>query len=505
MTEQIYVRETQPIGRIAPEIYGHFAEHLGRCIYGGIWAGEGSPLSTTDGLRDDTIELLAALDPSVLRWPGGCFAEDYCWEDGVGPRHDRPRRRNLWWAQGRPNETDGGVFEEPNEFGTDEFMRTCELLDAEPYLAANVGTGTAREAMNWVEYCNSDANTAYTRRRIENGHEEPYGVTYWGIGNETYGCGGNYDPDDYGRDYRTYATFIRGLERSGCVGNIELVACGFIEPDWNRRFMETVGGKSIFEHTTLIDHLSVHRYISTVRSTGFTTEQYYKSLARCADIEADIARLTETLAEFAPSSSIGIIVDEWGVWHPEATFQNGLEQAQTTRDALVAAACLDIFNTNADMVTMANLAQTVNVLQCVVQTDSEEAWPTQTYQVFDLYKDHMDSMAVRTTVNTGLHELVSPEQDLPYVSASASTHESDVFITFSNRHHDETRTVEIKTEATPNRASAEILFAGTAVDKVLTAANADSFTSEPIDVDVENEGIYLDVAPTSVVGLHVEI
>ena len=502
-TDEIRVHETRTIGRIAPEIYGHFVEHLGRCIYNGIWVGEDADVPHTDGVRDDTVELLAALDPPVFRWPGGCFAEDYYWEDGIGPREERPRRRNLWWAQGRPGSTDVEVFEETNEFGTDEFVRTCELLGAEPYLAVNVGTGTPREAMNWVEYCNSAGDTEYTRMREENGSPEPHGVRYWGIGNETYGCGGDYEPGDYGLEYRRYATFLRGLQRAEMTDDIELVACGFTDPDWNRQFMETVGGKSIFDYVQLVDHVSVHRYVSTESDTDFSEDGYYASLAECAEIRTDIDRLTDVLDEFAPSDDIGIVIDEWGLWHPEATFENGNEQENTVRDGVIAASFLDIFNSRADRVTMANIAQTVNVLQCLVQTGEGTAWPTPTYRVFDLYKPHMGATALRTSVETAVRDVRSSENDLPYVGASASACDSELFVTLSNRHYRDSRSVRVDVGAAPADASAEVLFAEQTPREFSTAANADQFAPANLAVDVESDGVHLDVPAASVAGVRI--
>ncbi len=498
-TNQIYVHKSHTIDRIAPEIFGYFAEHLGRCIYNGIWVGLDAEIPHTDGIRDDTIELLRELDPPIVRWPGGCFAEDYFWEDGIGPREDRPRRRNIWWAQSRPTSTDVVAFEESNDYGTDEFIQTCDLLDTKPYIVLNVGTGTAREAMNWVEYCNSSGETAYAEKRRQNGSEDPYEVVYWGIGNETYGCGGDFSPDDYGQKYRRYATFLRGLERAEVTNNIELVACGFRETDWNQGFLEAVTGRSIFDHAQLVDHISIHRYVSTKSDTEFSEDDYYQSLAECEAYRADINRVATTLEEFAPNQEIGIVVDEWGLWHPEATFENGLEQKNTVRDGIAAATILNIFNTHADKIVMANLAQVVNVLQSVVQTNETEAWTTPTYHVFRLYKPHMGATALRTTVEKDVRSIIGYKENLPYINASASVKKSELFVTLNNCHYAEQRTIHIDAGDAPTEAEAQVLFADHQPQDFSTPDNADSFEAEKLPVDIESDGVYVDAPPASVV------
>ena len=229
---RVTVHTEAGIDRIEPELHGHFAEHLGRCIYDGVWTDD---TADEDGFRADVLELLAGLEMPVLRWPGGCFADDYHWEDGVGPREDRPRRRNLFWGQGREM-----IPEESNRFGTDEFLEFCERVGTEPYLAANVGSGDPQEAANWVEYCNYDGDTELADRRRANGREEPYEVKYWGLGNENWGCGGQMSPEQYAREYRRFATYVGTQSAHMLDHDLELIACGFENHEWNHRFMEEV-------------------------------------------------------------------------------------------------------------------------------------------------------------------------------------------------------------------------------------------------------------------------
>ncbi len=491
MTDTVRVSMDAAIGRIAPEIYGHFAEHLGRCIYGGLWVGEDGSIDTTAGLRTDTLSLLRRLDPPVLRWPGGCFADDYHWRDGVGPREDRPGRRNLWWAQGRSE-----TFTESNAFGTEEFLTLCDELDTTPYLAGNVGTGTPDELLNWVEYCNTPDGTELASLRTEQGSEEPHDVHWWGIGNENWGCGGKFDPDDYGRRYRTFANYLRAYDRNiQPEGSLELVACGHITPEWNREFLAAVGDYG------LLDHLSIHRYLECGGDVEFTDEQYYRLLTRANQIGTDVDRAAATLETYAPAAAIGVIVDEWGVWHPEAVATNGLEQENTVRDAIVAAGVLDDLNRRADVVTMANLAQTVNVLQCVVQTDEEAAWPTPTYRVFEAYKPHMGATALRTTVDTETKELPDEDHDVQLLSASASRSADGITVTVSNRDLDRDRTVEIETSTDGQftDATASVLFEATSVDAYSTRENADRFAPTEGTAEITAEGsCTIGVPPTAI-------
>ena len=513
MEAQVFVSAHDTVDRIDPNLYGQLSEHLGRCVYGGIWGGEDDRVPTEDGIRLDTVELLRDLEMPVLRWPGGCFADDYHWMDGLGPHEDRPRRRNMWWAQGREN-----LPEESNEFGTEEFMDFCEKVGTEPYLAVNVGSGDPDEAVDWAEYCNYDGDTELTRLRAKNGSEEPHDVQYWGVGNENWGCGGRLSPEQYAEQFRRFANYLRAFDRVMCDGSMDFVACGHVTDHWNRRFLEHLSKCVSFGQSTvynLLDHLSVHRYHHAGSDTDFTDEQYYRLLARAGRIAEDVDRAADALEMFAPGTDIGIVVDEWGAWHPEADFDNGLEQENTVRDALAAARVLDDLNARADVVEMANIAQTVNVLQCLVQTDEEAAWPTPTYQVFDLYKKHMGATALRTVVDTNVRAVKSTseefgpqsEHNLRLVTASASESNGTVYVTLSNLHRDEAQNVSVVFDAPDVTVkSAEVLFEDRSVDSYSTADNAESFTAERVDAENHGSGTVLVQMPAgSTAGLLVEL
>lgn len=409
---------------IAPNLYGHFAEHLGRCIYEGIWVGPESSIPNEDGFRTDTVEALRALPTPVLRWPGGCFADDYHWEDGIGPRERRPRRRNRWWSD-----------EDSNHFGTDEFVEFCRRIGAQPYLCANVGSGSPTEAASWLEYCNDRGSTYYARLRRQNGHDEPFGVRFWGVGNENWGCGGNFTPEEYAAAYRRFATYLKSRN-----ADVELIACGHITPDWNQRFMAALGLDQNPRILRLIDHLSIHRYFRGPSDADFTDAQYYDLVARSLQLDDDIRRTRDVLSYYGGSQKrIGIVVDEWGTWYEQAKNDGGLEQQNTMQDAIIAAGTLNLFNRWADWLTMANLAQTINVLQCVIQTAEEKLWLTPTYHVFRMYAAHLGNLSLQDELAGPEYEVPGPAgatKRLPLVDVSASRRpgNGDLVLTLVNRH-----------------------------------------------------------------------
>ena len=422
MGARIVVSLRDPIGVIRPELYGHFAEHLGACIEDGIWVGENSPIPNFGGIRTDVLEALRLLHPPVLRWPGGCFADDYHWEDGVGPRQSRPRRVNLWWGQGI----------EANAFGTHEFIQVCRYLGAEPYIGANVGTGSPRELREWIEYCNFAGDSTLARRRAQNGSPVPLGVRYWGVGNEAWGCGGNFCPEDYAAQYKRFATYAR--EFSGT--KPFLIACG---PDgndanWTTRFFQKLG---TFPH---ISAFAAHYYCGTAGPSAieYDVDQWYELLEKASRMEALIIDQRALLDRFDPQRKIGLMVDEWGTWHAPTRGRNPahLWQQNTLRDALAAAVTLDAFNRNADKLVMANIAQTVNVLQAMILTQGEKMITTPTYHVFELYRTHQGGRSLRTVFEAPPIAFAAADQkrQLPGLSGSASIKGDLLTLSVVNAH-----------------------------------------------------------------------
>jgi len=378
---RITIIPDEPIGTIQPEIYGHFAEHLGRCIYEGVWVGEDSPIPNTRGIRNDVAAALRVLRPGVLRWPGGCFADDYHWQDGIGPRDKRPRRINVHWNQ-EP---------EPNSFGTHEFIDFCRMIGAQPYICGNVGSGTVRELRDWVEYCNWRPGSTLSDLRAANGSPEPFAVKYWGVGNENWGCGGNFSPEDYCTEFRRYAGFMFNIGTP-----LFLIACGPCGNDveWTRRFFAKL--RKDYWDFGRIHGFAAHYYCGTAGSaTEYTVEQWYQLLRQAAQMEPLVVQQRAAMDAFDPARKIGLLVDEWGTWHPATPGKPPLWQQNTLRDALVAALTLDIFNRHADKVVMSNIAQTINVLQAIILTDGPKMVLTPTYHVYEMYKDHQNGTAVR--------------------------------------------------------------------------------------------------------------
>ncbi len=441
------IRSDAPIGTISPRLYGHFAEHLGRCCYEGLWIGtDQQEIPHAEGFRSDVLEALQALPVPLLRWPGGCYADHYHWRDGIGPSADRPRRLGM---------SCGLQVEDDNTLGTHEFLRLCALLGAEPYLAGNVGSGSPQELADWLEYCNTAVGTSLARMRAANGAREPFHVPLWGVGNENWGCGGNYDAATYAREYRRYATMLRHVDPSA-----ELVACGY-DDAWNAELLQTIRN-----HLYLVDHLSIHCYWSHGSpETGFDEAGYYALLAEAAETE-DFIRRTASLVDAATAGRhrIGIALDEWGVWHPEARAWGPgeverrspvtYEQANTLRDALAAAIALEGFHRQCAVLSLANLAQIVNVLQAPVMTDGRRMWRTPTYHALHLHAPHIGAVALPVHVGEG----ATLPSGAPAVSATASRKDRRLAVTVINRHIDRPARVRIAGTG-GNHAGARLLSA----------------------------------------------
>lgn len=394
-------------GKISKNLYGHFSEHLGRCIYEGFWVGEDSPVPNTDGIRNDVIEALKRLNIPVLRWPGGCFADEYHWKDGVGPRENRPYMINSHW---------GGVVEN-NHFGTHEFLRLCELLGTEPYISGNLGSGTVQEMQQWVEYMTFDGESPMSNWRRENGRDEPWKLTYFGVGNENWGCGGNMRPEYYADEYRRYATYVRNYS-----GNkIYKIACG--ASDFNYNWTEVL----MREAGRYMNGLSLHYYtIPTGKwdnkgsALDFGAEQWFATLKKTLVMDELITKHSAIMDKYDPDKKVGLIVDEWGTWYDvePGTNPGFLYQQNSLRDALVAGINLNIFHQHCDRVHMANLAQIVNVLQSLILTEGDRMLLTPTYHVFDMYKVHMEGELLQVQLQNP--EYTFGDEAIPQLSVSSS-------------------------------------------------------------------------------------
>ncbi len=423
-----------PAITIAPEIYGQFAEHLGSCIYGGIWVGEDSSIPNTSGYRNDVISAFKELHIPVLRWPGGCFADEYHWVDGIGPKENRPRMVNNNW---------GGTVED-NSFGTHEFFNLCELIGTEPYLSGNVGSGSVEELAKWVEYITA-ADGPMAKLRKENGREKPWKLKYLGVGNESWGCGGNFTPEFYADVYRRYQTYCRNFNGN----HLYKIASGASDYDykWTDVLMKNAGN--------LMDGISLHYYTtpgwtgSKGSATKFTDDDYYWTLGKCLEIEDVIKKHADIMDKYDPKKRVGLLVDEWGTWWDQepGTIPGHLYQQNTMRDAMVAALSLNVFHKYTDRVKMANIAQIANVLQSMVLTKDDKMVLTPTYYVFKMYVPHQGARMIPVTAQFPEMKVRSERSDtlrtLPMLSATASEKDGVVTVSMTNISLDKAYKIEI--------------------------------------------------------------
>ena len=445
----IVLKADQPGPVIDRHIYGQFAEHLGHCIYGGIWVGPDSPIPNTRGIRNDVVAALRELHVPDVRWPGGCFADEYHWRDGIGPREQRPKMINTHW---------GGVVED-NSFGTHEFMDFCEQIGTEPYICGNVGSGTVQEMMEWVEYMTSDADSPLANLRRKNGRDKPWKVPYMAIGNESWGCGGSMRPEYYADEFRRYNTFVKNYPGN----HIYRVACG--PSDSNYPWTETLMAMAERQMNGLALHyytLSTGNWRDKGSATEFAEQDWFNTMKHTLVMDELVTKHSAIMDKYDPQKRVGLVVDEWGNWYnvEPGTNPGFLYQQNTMRDAIVAGLNLDIFQHHADRVKMANIAQMVNVLQSMILTDGPKMVRTPTYWVFDMFQVHQDATSLPVDLQTPAYKF--GDESIPAVSASASRDKAGkVHLSLVNAdpNHDMTVT-----------ATLEGLAAGQVTGQVLTAS-----------------------------------
>ena len=393
--------------KISKYIYGHFAEDLGRCIYDGFWVDSNLNVAKSDRIRLDVVNALKKINIPDLRWPGGCFADQYHWSDGIGDRSKRPVRVNTTW----------GMVSDDNSFGTDEFLKLCSLLGCEPYIAGNVGTGTPHEMEDWLEYLNYNGKSTLADLRRSNGHAAPYNVSLWGVGNESWGCGGNMTPEFYANQYKRYAEFCKNYPGT----QLKKIASGSNGDDfnWTEVCMKNIPMRDMWA-ISMHYYTIVNNWQYKGSATSFDESEYFKGLKNCLHIEELINKHSAIMDKYDPQKKVGLAVDEWGIWTDIEPGTNPafLYQQNSLRDALIAASTLNIFNNHSDRVRMANLAQVVNVLQSLVLTNKEKMLLTPTYYVFDLYKFHQDATLLPLQFTSP--QYVFNGESLPAINASAS-------------------------------------------------------------------------------------
>ena len=443
------VHADQGTNKIYKEIYGQFAEHLGTCIYGGLWVGPASNIPNTQGYRNDVLHALQELKVPVLRWPGGCFADEYHWMDGIGPQSERPKMQNNNW---------GGTIED-NSFGTNEFLNLCELLGAEPYISGNVGSGTVQELAKWVEYMTSDGDTPMANLRRKNGRDKSWNLKYLGVGNESWGCGGSMRPEYYSDLYRRYSTYCRNYAGH----HLFKIASGASDYDynWTKVLMKNVGQR--------MNGLSLHYYTVTGwqgskgSATQFNDDDYYWTIGKCLEIEDVIRRHCAIMDETDPKKQVGLMVDEWGTWWDEepGTVKGHLYQQNSMRDAIVAALTLNVFQRHTDRIRMANIAQIVNVLQSMILTDTKGSGHmvlTPTYHVFKMYSDFQEATYLPMDITCDSMR-VRDNRVIPAVSmSSARKSDGTIVISLVNTSLNKSQDMEINIAgAAPKTCTGNVL------------------------------------------------
>ena len=450
VVNQFVIVANSPGPVISKDIYGHFSEHLGTCIYGGIWVGSDSKIPNTYGIRNDVLFALREMKIPNLRWPGGCFADTYHWKDGIGPQSGRASIVNTHW---------GGVTED-NSFGTHEFMKLTELLGCDPYINGNVGSGTIQEMAEWVEYMTSDSDSPMTRLRKENGQEKPWKVKYFAIGNENWGCGGNMTDEFYANVMRQFSTYLNNYGEN----RLYRVACGpsDINYAWTETLMKDDATRNRFQGLSIHYYSVPQGWNDKGSATDFTERQWFQTMQANLRMDPIIKGHSDIMDRYDPEKRKGLVVDEWGNWFnvEPGTNPGFLYQQNTMRDAVTAAIHLNIFNKHAARVKVANLAQIVNVLQSVILTKDDKMVLTPTYHVFRMFKVHQEAQLLNTDLRC--EDYVNGERKIPAISASASVDkDGKIHISLANLNPNKAITVTCPVIGdTYKNITGEVLTAG---------------------------------------------
>ena len=487
------INETKKVSHIAPEIYGHFSEHLGRCIYEGLYVGENSDIPNVNGMRADVVEALKELRIPLLRWPGGCFADEYHWKDGIGPKENRKKMINTHW---------GGVVED-NSFGTHEFFELVRQLGCKAYVNGNVGSGTVQEMSEWVEYITFNGVSPMADLRAQNGHPEPWTVDYWGVGNENWGCGGNMRPEFYGNLYRQFQTYVRNYDPKKPIFKI----CGGANVDdyeWTDTVLHTTFTRCPKDFHGQMDGLSLHYYVhpggwdNKGSATDFTTDVWYETLKRALYMQELVEKHSKIMDRYDPEKKVGMVVDEWGAWYEvePGTNPGFLYQQNTVRDALVAAITLNIFNKHSDRVRVACLAQMVNVLQAVILTEGEKMLRTPTYHVMHMYRHHQDAQLLESKLEDvkGVGTGANP---VPKLTESVSEKDGIITVTIGNLSATEAEKVQLKLHSRGYKVLEAKIVAGPDIHSHNTFDDPDVVCEKDLAV----EGLKFTVPAASVVCL----
>lgn len=471
----------QQLSKISKYLYGQFSEHLGRCIYEGLWVGEDSDISNVNGIRSDVVQALNEIDVPVLRWPGGCFADEYHWRDGIGPRQNRKKIVNTNW---------GGVVEN-NHFGTHEFFELVRQLNTDAYINGNVGSGTVQEMSEWVEYMTFNGISPMADLRAKNGHPDPWHVKFFGVGNESWGCGGNMRPEYYSDLYRRYQTFVRNYNGAEPIYKI---ASGPNIDDYN--WMEVLMKNA----APLMDGISLHHYALASEwedkrpALGFSEKEWFSLIKSAQKMEELVTKHSAIMDKYDPEKRVGLIVDEWGSWLAvePGTNPGFLYQQNTIRDAMIAAITLHIFQDHADRVQMANIAQMVNVLQAMILTDGAKMVKTPTYYVFKMFKNHQDAMTMATD-----------QQLADTTSVSVSKKDGEYLVSLCNYGLDAADDVQVDFDEAISAVTGEVL-SGQVMDQHNDFEQPDAVAPEALQqLQLSEQSVTATIPAMSVVTLHV--
>lgn len=500
---KLFINEKKKLGHINAEVYGHFSEHLGRGIYEGLYVGEDSDIPNVNGMRSDVVDALKELDIPLLRWPGGCFADEYHWKDGIGPKATRKKMINTHW---------GGVLED-NSFGTHEFFELCRQLGCKTYVNGNLGSGTVQEMSEWVEYMTFDGVSPMADLRRLNGRDKPWKIDYFGVGNENWGCGGNMTPDYYANLYRRYQTYIRQYQPDTPIKKI----CGganVADYFWTENVLKTCYSAPTPPNSHgFMDGLSLHYYVHPEgwdikgSSTDFDEKVWVKSLAKAIYMEELIVRHGAIMDQYDPDKEIGMIVDEWGTWFSAEPGTNPgfLYQQNTMRDALVAGITMNIFNKHCDRVKMACIAQMVNVLQSVILTDGAKMIKTPTYHVFHMYKNHQEADLIESYLS-GIKDINAGEEyTIPNLHESVSmTKDGTIVLTINNLSTTDSSHIDVQfAELTPSKIEASILSNEMHAHNTFEEPNK---VQEVVftDYKLTDKGLNFSIPPCSVISIQLQ-
>jgi alpha-N-arabinofuranosidase len=501
----------EPLGTVSPQLHGHFTEHLGGVIYDGIWVGEGSKVPNVGGIRKALVDRMQQLKAPVVRWPGGCFADSYDWRDGVGPRAARPLRTNFWtndrelWSA-----PDGPQKYEPNTFGTAEFIRFCRLCGAEPYLAANVRSLTPADFNGWVEYCNSPADsTTLAKTRSGDGGREPFDVSYWGIGNESWGCGGDFKPEEYAVEFRRYTSWVPEYGRK-----LRFVASGpgaaMDDPqvEWTRGFFERLlaKGKGMLDR---LYGLSMHYYCWTAgkgQSVDFTVDDWYQLLWQADVMDSLVAKHWSAMGEYDPQHKVKLVVDEWGAWHrgPAIDSRYLFSYVPTLRDALVTGITLDIFNRHTEKLAMCNVAQLVNCIHTLFLAREDRFAETPVFHVFDMYKAHQGGQSLRV-MSDAPSISYAQGKTLWGLAGSATLHDKNLIVTAVNPNVTEECACEVVLRGASARAARATVLASNDIHAHNDFENPGALEPKGQPANISGSSFAWTFPPASVTKLEIEL